>query len=150
MICIILYVCVYISCDFIGDPQLTNSNIKLLQCYSTFLTSLKSVQNNILVKFGKNHILQKPVHRFASQIIYWFLNKRSPHRKLFAKILWYGSNKDTPKTPQYSKTPLYSDHPQGHIRLALKMIRTPESFRKLKHNGLFENNPSIKNRTMYK
>ena len=68
MICIILYVCVYISCHFIGDPQLTNSNIKLLQCYSTFLTSLKSVQNSILVKFGKKRITQEPVHRFASQI----------------------------------------------------------------------------------
>ena len=34
--------------------------------------------------------------------------------------------------------------------LALKMIRTPKSSRKLNHNGPFENTPSIKNSSMYK
>ena len=64
----------------------------------------------------------------------------SPY-KLFAKILYYGRNKDTPKTTQYSRTPLYSNYPQGQIKLALKMIRTPKSSRKLKHNGPLENTP---------
>ena len=78
-----------------------------------------------------------------------FPNVTSHHRKLFANIRYYENNKDTSKTLQYWK-PLYilAIH-KARLDLALKMIRTPSSFRKVRH-GSPKIPSSIKNCTMYK
>ena len=45
------------------------------------------------------------------------------------------------KTPQYSKTSLYSEQPQGQIEYNIEddMIKTPRSLCKLRHDSPLEN-----------
>ena len=52
--------------------------------------------------------------------IYWVLHDTSPHRKSFENILKYGNNKNISKTPQFSKTLLYPDHPQVQSKFSIK------------------------------
>ena len=59
--------------------------------------------------FGKTSLHRNQSIDLLLKSIYWFLYDTSPHRKLFANFLYYGSSKDTLKKRQYSKTSLYSD-----------------------------------------
>ena len=64
--------------------QPTNSNVKLLQCYGIFLTSLNNVRNDLAVKITSQ---RNQCFDLLCKSIYCFLDDTSLHWKLFANIL---------------------------------------------------------------
>ena len=172
-----------VSCRFIENLQLNNSNVKLLHCYGTFLTSInltctevKTNSNPAMtqqirpfhetlhtpcVRWGRNpgitsHYAKNIPTQIKYPSLFWMAFLLKPHHAGTKSLICFpnqfsGSymtqvptgillqtyfSMEIIKTPQrhpnIQKLLYFLTIPKAKLNLALKMIRTPKSFCKLR------------------